>query len=203
MFPPCSFSDRVLDWALSAEEHLPGYRQAEAMIAVVSDWPMTCTCGAPSAEGPETLLEERSPCPACGSFARAVHVTVNDGARATDSVSWSLSLVDGPRPWQEMWAIAEHGLEEIEALYGGRSGFDTTTVMSVVYSYCINCYHFKDHLKKDGSVPMIACQGVEAYVDSCSALTLCGDVANTIKHRTRVPVYPCTRRSLGPYCEHK
>jgi hypothetical protein len=86
-----------------------------------------------------------------------------------------------------MWAITERGLEEVEALYGGRSGFDTTKVMEVVYSYCINCYHFKDHLKKDASVPVIAQQGVEAYVDSCSALTLCGDIANTIKHRNREP----------------
>jgi hypothetical protein len=53
-----------------------------------------------------------------------------------------------------------------------------------VYSFFQNCYHLKDWIKNDPTVPQIARLAVEPYINSTRSLRLCADICNSAKHLT-------------------
>jgi hypothetical protein len=54
-----------------------------------------------------------------------------------------------------------------------------------IYAFFLNCYHLKDWIKEDPSVPGIARQAVEGHVNASRPLRLCADICNSLKHLER------------------
>lgn len=46
----------------------------------------------------------------------------------------------------------------------------------------MNCYHLKDWIKHDASVPPTVKQAVELHINSSLPLKLCADICNSLKH---------------------
>lgn len=52
-----------------------------------------------------------------------------------------------------------------------------------VYAFFMNCYHLKDWIKNDPSAAAkVSKDVVEAYINETTALRLCADVCNSLKH---------------------
>ena len=51
-----------------------------------------------------------------------------------------------------------------------------------IYAFFLNCYHLKDWIKHDSSVPTVVQGQVEGYINSNRALQLCADISNSLKH---------------------
>jgi len=50
-----------------------------------------------------------------------------------------------------------------------------------IYAFFMNCYHFKDWIKKDPATASVANQ-VENYINNNTELSLCADICNGLKH---------------------
>jgi len=70
------------------------------------------------------------------------------------------------------------------------------------YAFFECCYHLKDWLKNDATVPRSVRSKVEAYIRKSRPLCTCGDIANGSKHLEREPgkawVDPAARLSVAP-----
>ena len=51
-----------------------------------------------------------------------------------------------------------------------------------IYAFFMNCYHFKDWIKNDGTIATTVQQAVEDHINSTRPLKLCADIANSLKH---------------------
>jgi hypothetical protein len=54
-----------------------------------------------------------------------------------------------------------------------------------IYAFFLNCYHLKDWIKHDGTVPPAVQNAVESHVNSSRPLRLCADIFNSLKHLRR------------------
>jgi hypothetical protein len=71
------------------------------------------------------------------------------------------------------------------------------------YTFFVTCFHLKDWLKNDPSVPKPTRDQVENFVDRRPSLRACADIANGVKHlvRTKEKVVrfdPDTRLVINP-----
>jgi hypothetical protein len=64
---------------------------------------------------------------------------------------------------------------------GGPGNFDADRV----YVFFVFCYHLKDWIKNDTSVPEAVRSQVETFVKNTPSLALAGDLANGVKHLAR------------------
>lgn len=51
-----------------------------------------------------------------------------------------------------------------------------------IHAFFMNCYHLKDWIKNDASVPISTKQVVETYINGSRPLRLCADICNSLKH---------------------
>src|SRR4051812_10588113 len=51
-----------------------------------------------------------------------------------------------------------------------------------IYAFFLNCYHLKDWIRQDGTVPAVVQNAVESHVNSSRSLRLCADICNSLKH---------------------
>jgi hypothetical protein len=51
-----------------------------------------------------------------------------------------------------------------------------------VYAFFLNCYHLKDWIKNDDTVPRTVTTTVESFVGQSTNLSICADICNSIKH---------------------
>jgi hypothetical protein len=51
-----------------------------------------------------------------------------------------------------------------------------------IYAFFLNCYHLKDWIRNDSTVPTDIQQLVEPYINSNRSLKLCADICNSLKH---------------------
>jgi len=70
--------------------------------------------------------------------------------------------------------------EEINA--GRIHDQDSEEYRDDVHAFFQNCFHLKDWIKNDDSLPDIVRSAVEAYVNGNYDLNLCGDICNGAKH---------------------
>lgn len=59
---------------------------------------------------------------------------------------------------------------------------DSDNYVDEIYAFFLNCFHLKDWLKEDSSVPPAARGQVEQWLKDNRALRLCADIANALKH---------------------
>jgi len=143
-------------------------------------------CGRRLPESSDLPVEQRQPCPNCGSLTRHFSRYASDTATTNDSLSVAVAMASGPRPWIELWHQVKHEYDELAAMYSGERGVtNQQEILSTINNFFVGCYSLKDHIRQDQGVPAAVRGQVETYLQGDAALTLCGDVANTVKHHTR------------------
>jgi hypothetical protein len=76
------------------------------------------------------------------------------------------------RRWHMRLQPIAEGIVEVESLDQYRDD---------MFAFFMNCYHLKDWIKNDPSAPHLN-KLVEAYITASTALSLCADLCNGIKH---------------------
>lgn len=93
-----------------------------------------------------------------------------------------------PRPvvtvrpfWKEQWHRVQRHLDRFEAV-ATLTNVGTEDALDLAYGFFQNCYHLKDWLKNDESVPTRTGRAVEGFIGQDDALSICADLANATKH---------------------
>jgi len=97
--------------------------------------------------------------------------------------------------WQRQWARVNRWYDRFGKIDAGVEHYQPSDFSDdEMWSFFINCYHFKDWLKNDPASGL-SNQEVEDFVDKSANLRLCGDLANGSKHAvlTRARVDKSTR----------
>jgi hypothetical protein len=76
------------------------------------------------------------------------------------------------RRWHERLQPIAEGTVQVESYDQHRDD---------MFAFFMNCYHLKDWIKNDSSVPHLN-KLVEAYINESPALSLCADICNGLKH---------------------
>ena len=87
--------------------------------------------------------------------------------------------------YQEQYARMKRWYARFAALDQGRPhDAPSDNYIDDIYAFFMNCYHLKDWIKNDGTVPPAVQQKVEGYINANRSLTLCADICNSLKHLT-------------------
>lgn len=151
-------------------------------MASVTDSPHVVTCAGCGAARPSELasVTPRPPCPECGDTNINIALAMEP---ATLGFSTKLGLsvgVDHERDWKRRW-------QEIEAatILGQQPGGISTeaihTARAELEAFCVACFHLRDHLANDPSVPLNLEQ-IGAAINATPTLALVADLANVGKH---------------------
>lgn len=85
--------------------------------------------------------------------------------------------------YREQYDRMKRWLDRFEILDTGRQhNVSSDNYIDEIYAFFMNCYHLKDWLKQDVSVPETIQQCVENHINQNRALTLCADLCNSLKH---------------------
>jgi hypothetical protein len=90
----------------------------------------------------------------------------------TDSGLWTM-LGQG---WQAQWAHVHRRLDDVRAVYSGRSG-GTDAAVDIVQSFFESVHHLKDWLGNDPSSRVAKADG-DRLINGRPVLQLCADLAN-------------------------
>ena len=60
---------------------------------------------------------------------------------------------------------------------------DTIDSLDVIYAFFQNCYHLKDWVKSDSSIPKELREGVEQAINDNDSMVVCDCLANGTKHK--------------------
>jgi hypothetical protein len=82
--------------------------------------------------------------------------------------------------WQSQWARVHRRLDDVRAVYAGRSG-GTDAAIDTVQSFFEAVHHLKDWLGNDPSTGITTDDGDE-LINGSLVLQLCADLANGSKH---------------------
>ena len=66
-----------------------------------------------------------------------------------------------------------------------------------VYAFFLNCYHLKDWIKQDSSVPRSASSSVEYFITDSRSLSICADVCNSVKRLALTQINQGTKPILA------
>lgn len=87
--------------------------------------------------------------------------------------------------FQDQYARMQRWYVRFEQIVRGRlHDVASDNYVDEIYGFFQNCYHLKDWIKNDPSVPASAQQAVEGYIDASRPLSLCADICNATKHLT-------------------
>lgn len=85
--------------------------------------------------------------------------------------------------YQEQYNRMKRWYDRLLLLQNGRShDMSTDNYLDEIYAFFMNCYHLKDWIKHDASVPPPVQQAVELHINSSVPLMLCADICNSLKH---------------------
>jgi hypothetical protein len=85
--------------------------------------------------------------------------------------------------YQEQYNRMKRWYDRFEILQKGRPhDMHTDNYLDETYTFFMNCYHLKDWIKLDASVPTPVKQAVESHITSSLPLQLCADICNSLKH---------------------
>jgi hypothetical protein len=108
-----------------------------------------------------------------------------DSAPVVDSVTWSLAMSIGNRPWDEMWSLVHHNLERIEATYKNGRMSSSMDLKCDILNFCVSSYHLREHIKFDPALPSRTGKRVSGKARVDPLIAAAGDFANTAKHYKR------------------
>ncbi len=75
--------------------------------------------------------------------------------------------------WHERFAIIDQGRHH---------DVSSDNYVDEIYAFFLDCYHVKDLLRNDPSLPAAVRTSVEAHIDSERSLRLSADICNGLKH---------------------
>ena len=128
-----------------------------------------------------------APCAACGVTAKTLHVTANDSAVITESVSLGLELARD-RSWCERWTSLLENREYLAAIYAVTAPGDVADWVAVANACAQDAHELRDAIRGDNAVPAATKSGIEKDVPkSTRAINMLADVNNTRKHGGRRP----------------
>jgi hypothetical protein len=85
--------------------------------------------------------------------------------------------------WREQYERAERWYKRFETINTGRAhDVSSDNYVDEIYAFFQNCYHLKDWIKYDASLPGAVRSAVEGFINSEEPLRLCADVCNGLKH---------------------
>src|SRR4051812_44342227 len=85
--------------------------------------------------------------------------------------------------WREQYERTERWYKRFAAINSGRvHDVPSDYYVDEIYAFFLNCYHLKDWIKNDSSLPSTVRSAVEDFVKSEEWLCLCADVCNGLKH---------------------
>ena len=119
-----------------------------------------------------------------------------DSAPVVDSVTWLLEMSIDNRPWDEMWSLAQHNLERIEATYKNGRMSSSMDLKCDILNFCVSSYHLCEHIQFDQA--LLASGTGTRVSDKARAdplIAAAGDFANTAKHYKRKIGCPTSRIS--------
>lgn len=87
--------------------------------------------------------------------------------------------------WHEQYERMKRWYDRFAAIAQGRDhDVPSDNYVDEIYAFFMNCYHFKDWLRSDPSLPTAVRDAVEAHVTAERPLRLCADICNALKHVT-------------------
>lgn len=87
--------------------------------------------------------------------------------------------------YREQYERVKRWYARFQHLDGGRPhDAASENYVDDVYAFFMNCYHLKDWIQHDGTVPRAVRDSVENYINSDRHLQICGDICNSLKHLT-------------------
>ena len=85
--------------------------------------------------------------------------------------------------WREQYDRTERWYDRFRTIDSGRAhNVSSDNYVDEIYAFFLNCYHLKDWIKNDASVPAAVRDAVERFINSEQSLRLCADVCNGLKH---------------------
>ena len=101
--------------------------------------------------------------------------------------------------FREQYERMRRGYERFAAIDQGLEHFTASdNYIDEIYAFFQNCYHLKDWIRNDSSVPDNARSDVEVFINSSQPLRLCADICNTLKHLTLTRSRSDQQPSFGP-----
>src|SRR4029077_20872130 len=107
-------------------------------------------CGSPLDQPPNLPVEERTPCPICGSMCRRISVTCTGQLKVTGSVSVQLTPAAQACDWRQRWIEIQEHLKRLLAPHSeALSAASIQNANHDLHSFFIQAYHLKDALIHD------------------------------------------------------
>ena len=140
-------------------------------------------CGSPLDQPANLPVEERTPCPICGSMSRQINVTCTDKVKFTDSLSMELTPGTQARDWRQRWIEIQEHLKRLLAPHSGpMSAASIQNANHDLHSFFVQAYHLKDSLIQDAGTTGIPATTIENAITADPHLALLADLANLDKH---------------------
>ena len=85
--------------------------------------------------------------------------------------------------WREQYDRMVRWYDRFETIDQGRPHeVHSDNYVDEIYAFFLNCYHVKDWIRNDSSLPAAVRDSVEGHVNSEGSLRLSADVCNGLKH---------------------
>ena len=140
-------------------------------------------CGSPLDQPANLPVEERTPCPICGSMSRQINVTCTDKVKFTDSLSMELTPGTQARDWRQRWIEIQEHLKRLLAPHSGpMSAASIQNANHDLHSFFVQAYHLKDSLIQDAGTTGVPATTIENGITADPHLALLADLANLDKH---------------------
>jgi len=140
-------------------------------------------CGSPLDQPANLPVEERTPCPICGSMSRQINVTCTDNLKFTDGLSMELTPGTQARDWRQRWIEIQEHLKRLLAPHSGpMSAASIQNANHDLHSFFVQAYHLKDSLIQDAGTTGVPATTIENGITADPHLALLADLANLDKH---------------------
>lgn len=140
-------------------------------------------CGSPLDQPANLPVEERTPCPSCGSMSRHISVTCSGGLTPAGSASVELTPGAQARDWRQRWIeIQEHLKRLLAPHFESMSAVSIQNANHELHSFFVQAYHLKDSLIQDAGATGVTAATIENAITADSHLALLADLANLDKH---------------------
>jgi len=140
-------------------------------------------CGSPLDQPANLPVEERTPCPICGSMSRQINVTCTDKVKFTDSLSMELTPGTQARDWRQRWIEIQEHLKRLLAPHSEpMSAASIQNANHDLHSFFVQAYHLKDSLIHDAGTTGVRATTIENTITADPHLALLADLANLDKH---------------------
>jgi hypothetical protein len=140
-------------------------------------------CAAPLDQPANLAVEERTPCPNCGSMSRQINVMCSSGVTIGGSASWELTPGAQVRDWRQRWIEIQAHLKRL--LVPHLESMSAAAIQNAnheMHSFFLQAYHLKDSLVQDAGATGVPAATIEKAITADFHLALLADLANLDKH---------------------